>query len=503
MSNLKVLERVIDCSVFQQSNYLIPELHADSIDTCCKQLKYAILTNSKIFIYGDYDVDGLMSMFVWKSVFTSIGYNNFRLYEYTSRTHAIQNDIVQQAEDYGADYIIICDTGSSICDRVILRNLQAKGRETIVIDHHACEYGYKNMKEETCVFNSYEERAVLNNDRVSGAYACLLVANVLCNKYLQVLLSSDARYFALASMYSDIIDMSSNTAIALYNNVILQKSNPPKLFYALNQSNYKIGRRFFQYMVAPALNNCFRSGAFDLLNQLTTTDDNYTIIQTIRKISEMHEKTRNLVRAIHDGISKKKCGAITLCFYDNNTMGIAGDLSGYTGLLANMVASEVGGAVVCLTKVVGGYKGSLRDQQGRNFLSAFSSFAEVGGHPSAFGIRISENKFNIFLKSVEILGKTFSQNSMPRFTVISSEYIQDIDDLKVLALYNEFMNTKNMIYIRLHCSNVILHHKTNWYKYYNVGLPLHVKTVMPLITGSNIFLEPCICQGIELREVVI
>lgn len=503
MSNLKVLERVIDCSVFQQNNYMIPELHSESLDSCCKQLKYAILTKSRIFIYGDYDVDGLMSMLVWKSVFVSIGYNNFKLYQYSLRTHAIQGDIVQQASDYNADYVIICDTGSNLNDRVILRKLKALQMEVIVIDHHTCEYGYNNMKEEAYVFNSYEERIVLNNDRVSGAYASLLVANVLCSKYLQVLLSSDARYFALASMYSDVIDMSSNTAIALYNNVILQRGVPPKILQALNTSNYKIGRRFFQYMVAPALNNCFRAGAFDLLNQLVTADDPYMITNIVKRISEMHEKTRNLVKVIHSNTTKKKFGALTLCFYENNVSETMTDLSGYTGLLANMVASEVGGAVVCLTKVAGGYKGSLRDQQGRNFLSAFSSFADVGGHPSAFGIRIAENKFNIFLKSVEILGNTFSQNAIPRFSVISSEYIQDMDDLNVLALYNEFMNTKSMIYIRLQCSNVILHHKTSWYKYYNVGLPVHVKTVMPLIVGSNIFIEPCICQGVELREVVV
>lgn len=503
MSNLSVLEKFIDCSVFQQNNYIIPEIRTTSIERCCKQIKYAMLTKSHIFIYGDYDVDGMMSMLVWKSILISAGYNNFTLYKYSSRTHAIQTDIVQQAKECGAQQVIICDTGSGAADRVVIRNLRAMQMEVIIIDHHTCEYGYSNLQKEAFVFNSYEERAALNNEKVSGAYASLLVANILCTKHLNILLSNDAKYYALASMYSDVVDMSTTIAIALYNHVILQHAPLPKLFQALNTHGYKVGRRFFQYMISPALNNCFRAGAFDLLNQTLASDDYMSIFSAVKKISEMHDKTRNLVRVIYNTVTKKRYGAITLCFYENTKKDGLKDLAEYTGILANMVASDVGSAVICMTKVNGGYKGSLRDPQGRNLLSAVSSFAEAGGHPSAFGLRVADSKFNVFLKSLEIFGNSLEQSTTPKFTVISSEYIQDMNDLFVLALYNEFMNTKNIVYIKLNCSHVVLHHKTAWYKYYSVGLPIPVKTVTPLISGTTILLEPCICRDIELREVVV
>lgn len=503
MSNLKVLEKLIDTSVFQQDNYRIPELHMQSVDACCEQLKYALLTRSKIFIYGDYDVDGLMSMLVWKSVFRSIGYTNYTLYQYSRRTHAIPNDILEQVKQAEAQYVIICDTGSGVDDRIMIRNLRALQMEVIVIDHHSCEYGYTNMQKEAFVFNSYEERAALGNDRVSGAYASLLVANVLCSKYLNCILSSDATYFALASMYSDIIDMSSKTAIALYNSVILHQGRVPNLFMAINKHNYKIGRRFFQYIVSPALNNCFRSGEFVLLNKLVAAEDSYTLGDIVNAIMTRHEKTRQLVKHLATTLKKETYGAITFCVYENQKTTNSMDLSGYTGLIANMVASEVGGAVVVITEVDGGYKGSLRDQQGRNFLTAFSSFADVGGHPPAFGIRVAANKYDIFKKSLEILGNTFSSKGNSKFTVISSEYITDQDDLNVLALYNEFMNTRDMVYVQLHCTHVVLQRKTAWYKYYRVGLPVPVKTVTPLLGQSTILLEPCIGVGVELREVVL
>lgn len=503
MSGLITLSNLIDTSVFQPNNYQIPVISSVNISKCCKDLQYAIMTKSIIFIYGDYDVDGLMSMLVWGSVLKSVGHTDFVLYNYSKRTHNIQQDIITQAIQAKAKYVLICDTGSNSADKYILRTLKTLNMETIVIDHHACDYPYTDLAMETDVYNSYEESYLLNGDKVSGAYACLLLANTLCSNYLNTLLPSDAKYFALASMYSDVVDMSSKTAIALYNNIMFQKAQPPTLLRAINKYNYKIGRRFFQYIFSPMLNTCFRDGWFNYLNDLIVYDNKYYMYDILEKIKLVHSKAMELVKQLYNQLDKITYGAITLCRYDADKSQFLYDYSVYTGYLANMVADEIGGAVVCLMQTKNGYKGSLRDPLGRDFLKSFKSFSDSNGHPSAFGIRIPSSKIDLFLKSLEVVGEIFNTKIKPRFLTIPSDYIQTQDDIDTLALYNEFMNTKSPAYIKCICNKVILNRKSYFNKFYNIGLPVPIRSTRTLVTGSVILIEPCICSDTELREVVL
>lgn len=501
--SLKVLSNFIDLSVIQPNNFRIPKLELHSVNTCCRVINYAIRTKSKVFIYGDYDVDGMMSMLVWKSVLSSIGYNNYVLYQYTARTHKIPNDLLQQILESGATHVIICDTGSSEEDRLMIRKLKSYGIEVIVIDHHRCSYGYSNMQREVCCFNSREESDALNNELVSGAYASLLVANVLCSDYLNALLSIDAGCFALASMYSDVVDLSTNIGIALYNNVVLKTKDLPDIFRVFNTRNYRLSRRLFQYILSPCLNNCFRTGEFDLLNNLLIETDIFRLDEIVQDISSKHDEIKRLINILYESVHREQYGTITVCYYKNNKLPGTINLSSFTGLVANRIAAETGGAVIALTDVETGYKGSFRDKQGRDFLTSFSTFADVGGHPPAFGISIPGGKYDLFMRNIKALGDRIIPNIEQCNPQISSIYIKNIEDIHTLALYNEYMNTRGLVYLNIDCEKAVLKRKTQWYKYYDVGLPEIIKTTTPVISQTTLTVEPCITNTVELREVIM
>lgn len=285
MAVLDFLESDVFTPVHQNE---VPLINSPRIDAICKVLQFAIENREEIFLYGDYDMDGFCSVMVWKEALELLQVEKLSFFHYTSRTHSLDKDILRQVRQTSARVVIICDTGSSFADRQVLGLLEMAGYVPIVIDHHVFSGDYLYECNNYLFFNSHEEREYLENCEVSGAYASLLVAKVLCEKYMNRPLAYNAKVYALASMYADNVDMSSSLARALYASVALGKSKGPLLFSELNRWDYLFGRRFFSYIVAPKLNGCFRMERFDVLNRLLDANDRYKMQTAVDQLCDAH-----------------------------------------------------------------------------------------------------------------------------------------------------------------------------------------------------------------------
>lgn len=500
---MSILETYLDCEVFQPSNTEIPCIPTKSIQGICNELQYAFITGARIMLYGDYDADGLFSMLVWKEVLECIGYSNYFLYQYSKRTHHISPFLVPQAIQGKAEYVIICDTGCSIEDQKVITALREKGMTVIVIDHHSSGYDYDILQKEINVFNAYEERDELNGDAVSGAYAALLVANVLCSNYIHKPLSNNAKCYALASMYSDMVDLSSNIGIALYNNVVLQKLAMPSFMKAFNKYNYRISKRFFQFIFCPPLNVCFRSESFDDLNYLLSQKIVYKKEEGVDRILALHRFYVKLTNSYALRFQQERFGDLILCIYTLTENEPFAKIRNFSGLIANSIASSENCAVVVLIKMKYNYQGSFRDPYQRDFLSFFELFCHAGGHPPAFGITVPLDKIDFFKKNLKEMGARALQKTGGKYIYLPSQHIKTLTDLNVVALYNEYQNTKKSVVLQMTCDKVFLTRATAYYKYYNVGLPIEASCVSPLVKGSKILLEPCICKNIQLKEAAL
>ena len=500
---MSILETYLDCEVFQPANTEIPCIRTKSIQAICNELQYALITGARIMLYGDYDADGLFSMLVWKEVFDCIGYSNYFLYQYTRRTQHISHFLLPQAIQGKAEYVIICDTGCSIEDQNVITTLREQGMIVIVIDHHSSKYDYYILQKEINAFNSYEERDELNGEDVSGAYAALLVANVLCTDYIHKPLSNNAKCYALASMYSDMVDLSSKVGIALYNNVVIQKLTMPSFMRAFNRYNYRIGKRFFQYIFCPPLNVCFRSETFDDLNFLLSQKVIYKNEERVDRILELHHFYSKLTSSYALRFQQERFGNLLYCVYNLQENEPFLQIRNFSGLIANSIASSENCAVVVLIKMKNSYQGSFRDPYQRDFLSFFELFCHAGGHPPAFGISVPLDKIDFFKKNLKEMGARAQRKTSGKYIYLPSKHIKTLTDIRVVALYNEYMNTKKSVVLKMTCNKVSLKRATAIYKYYNVGLPLDATCVSPLVIGSKILLEPCICKDIQLKEVAL
>lgn len=498
MSVLEFIDSDVFSPVFQND---VPLVTSENIEAICKELAFAIKNKEQIFIYGDYDMDGFCSVMVWKEVLSLMRAPSPAIFKYISRTHALDRDILRQVEQSNARVVIICDTGSGIDDKHVLGMLQMRGYTTIVLDHHVFNGKYSAECDTRLTFNSYEERAVLGGCEVSGAYTSLLVAKVLCEKYLNCPLSYNAKVYALGSMYSDCVDMSSPVARALYNSVALTRASGPTFLSQLNKWGYMYGRRFFSYIVAPKINGCFRAEALDVLNRVFDTSDRYQLMQVSDCLQEMHSNARSLISALASKFERIRMGDIVLCTHVPDDSTRAMHVRNYTGVIAAKIASEEKAAVIAVVKDGNYYSGSFRDYYGRNLLSTCKLFSDCAGHPAAF--KVSFGSLSEFKRHLQHLGNQLSAEYSKPYMILNSSIIENEADLDAIALYNEYMNTKPFVIVSHKCFGVKCARSTQYNKYYHVGLPTQklVMTKNALTDGSTVLIEPSICRGVELREM--
>ena len=121
-------------------------------------IQESISKNKNIRIVGDYDVDGVMSVYVLYTSLLNLGANvDYRVPDRVKDGYGINESIVNDAYKDDIDLIITCDNGISAFDGINLaKNL---GIKMIITDHHDLSY---KIEEDEKVYIVPDVDAVIN-----------------------------------------------------------------------------------------------------------------------------------------------------------------------------------------------------------------------------------------------------------------------------------------------------------------------------------------------------
>lgn len=477
----------------------LPDLRAPSISAICSELYFAIKAGEEIFIYGDYDLDGFACNLVWDEVLSTLYDVPPKHFMYSTRQHTVDRDILRQVRQTKARVVIICDSGSGSGDHQVVDTLCAYGYTPIIIDHHVYEGDYELAGTMYKMYNAFEERGLLGGAEVSGAYASLLVAASLCRNYFHRPLSFNAMVYALGSMYSDVVDMSTMPGRALYNAVTNTKLPGPNLLIALNNWGYGYTRRFFSYILGPKVNACFRTENFGVLNRAMSTRDRYVLNSLATEFQNVHTEAKRIVEFLLPQFRRERFGDIVFAIHEATEETMSLHVRNFSGLIANSIAKDEKCLAVVVIKIGNAYLGSYRDFCNRKLLDTFRTFCSADGHDQAFGISFVD--ISDFRRHLQLLSRQLESGAVSDYIVLSSSLVQTREDVAALALYNEYMNLQPSIQITHRCPYAKLLRSTTFRKFYDVGLPYELQSQNPLVEGSNVLIEPCITSKVELRCV--
>lgn len=447
--------RLIQALDRRQLSYLLDpvEYHSPSFSTegpVLDVIEKHIRLGNHIKVYGDYDDDGFCCLECFKETFRHIGYKNYSVFNYRTRTHRVDTTLLSECLRTGVRLVIICDTGSSQVD--LLERLVTYGIDVVVLDHHETVYQYKDYPENCYIINTMLENRLLKKDvfRVSAG----ALTYIICEKLIDRLGYRELpaiRCIALRSLYADSMDMSNDLNRSIYYHARkVGRARYPSCILDFMGEGEIISRRFISYSLSPKINSLFRTGNTYLLNKYLNRENTPTIDvdSLVRQIVGVTDEYRPKIELAADLIS---ADILENNNYNNfvlgnlssvlNVVDIPEDiLHHFTGVVANKLCVKFRKTAIVYADQGSYIKASLRDTLNRNYLKLFKTFCSAEGHASAFGINIPYKMFHNFVEDLKILDAEFSINSVsnsPIQATFDESQFSD-EELFAMALFNEF-----------------------------------------------------------------
>ncbi len=353
----------------------------------------------KIFIYGDYDVDGITGTALLVKVFQDL---NIEVDYYIPNRSEVEYGVSINNIDYfykrNGKLIITVDTGYNSIEAV--RYAKSLGIDIIVTDHHKTvkevfddEVLYLNPKLSETYSFKYLSGAGVAFKLVQGLYKKLKLNFNNIYKYLDIV---------MIGTIADVVPMVDENRIIIKNGLkILKRTKVKGLSYLLNylRLNRKdITTTDISYYVSPLINSLGRIGISRLAADFFIKNDDFEIYNIIEEMKFLNKERRNLEKIIYDD-ALEMIGRIEDISQKNYLMFHSSRWnSGVIGVVSSRLSIKYHLPVI-LIAFEGDYgKASCRsvgDISIFNLLTeAKNLLVRFGGHDLAAGFTIHKDKLN-------------------------------------------------------------------------------------------------------------
>ena len=358
------------------------------MDEAVKITKEAIKNKDSIFIYGDYDADGIMSTsIVVKSLLMLGVIPSFYIPNRYKDGYGLTLSKAEEVAAKGVKLVITVDNGISANEPIAY--LKEKGIKVIVLDHHTVPNEVPNA--DVIIHPTYSEFSSIVSSAgfVSFMFSWALLGYF--DKYLSCL--------AAISVISDMMPLLD------YNRRFLRlvfSSYNDGEFYAIDllKENEPFDEMSIGMKIAPKIN---------ALGRILDNDNiNYIIHYFVTSDKSKIDKLFNWINQINDVRKEESKEALdNVPNLDNNDPAIVilSDVKeGLLGLVANHICSKYHKPVIVFDTSLeeGILKGSCRAPEGFNVVDAFNYCGDImitsGGHALAGGCSIKKEDFDVFKK---------------------------------------------------------------------------------------------------------
>lgn len=383
-----------------------------------------------LYIYGDYDVDGITATAFLTLVFRKVGINvNYYIPNRMDEGYGLNKRALKEIHNKGGKLVITVDTGvNSLNEIIYAREL---GIDIIITDHH-------KLVEE-------EDKDVLTiNPKLSLAYPFKLLSGAgVALKLAQALYISlgedlDKLYeyidIIMIGTVADVVPMIDENRLIIHKGLQVLKNTKIKgLTYLLRYLKFgdkDLTTTDISFFISPLLNALGRVGDSTIGVDFFVEDDEFIIYNIIEEMKKSNKKRRSLERNTFNDIDKKYSIIKNLDFIFE-----ASDEwhPGIIGVVSSRLALKYHVPVVLITLKNDYGKASCRSIEGINIfdiLSAISKeFVRFGGHDLAAGFVVHKDKLDFVRNKIDEAIKLGADGHKEKFINIDFEMpLENVSD---------------------------------------------------------------------------
>ncbi len=376
------------------------EINSTQLKKAVTRIKKAIKNKELIFIYGDFDADGVTATAVlWETLYqlkaNALPYIPPRDDKIRGLSPQGIDEIISLKKKK-PDLIITVDNGISAFKGVDYAN--RLGIEVIISDHHQPK-GNKLPK----------AHSIVHSTKLAGVGVAWQISKLLKN------IPQHLSLVALGSIADMMPLVGINRSIAKFGLKKLQSSKRPGLIALADEAGFKLqDLEAYQasFVIGPRLNAMGRlSHALDSLRLLCTTDNNKAkkLAQTVN-LTNQTRQTQTLDMYFHAKNITNKVSKLNqnqmpkLIFVADKTFH-----EGLVGLVASRLAEKYHRPSIVVALGKNTSKASIRSIKGfnaiKNIRSIEKDLLEHGGHPMAAGFTVANQNLEKVKKKLTALAE--------------------------------------------------------------------------------------------------
>lgn len=368
-----------------------------------------IANGSNIFIFGDYDSDGVNSSYILSDAINQIIFN-----EDSSATISVK--LPERTEGYGLNInwcksivenkdndtlVITVDNG--IAQEREVAYLLENGIDVLITDHHQPN---GHTPKDVFIIDAFHNNDDENNKGLCGAGVAFKLAMTLLDRY--DLKNRDELYYkylihvAIATI-TDSMPMTIENIKYVYNGIELLKDGYGSTaidYYRTFNSNTDLVPKDIAFSLGPQINSCGRMNNTGLaLDYLFADEDDVEDLYNalVNTNDERKAKTKKALEIAEEMINiKEPVIAIQL-----------GEVEGIAGIIASNLSDKYSRCSIVFSQIDNVLVGSARSDGYINLLSVLKQIehesdyiVKLGGHANACGITIKQSAFDEFKKAI-------------------------------------------------------------------------------------------------------
>ncbi len=342
--------------------------------------------NRKVFVFGDYDCDGICSTTIMMKILENLGITaGFYIPNRLTEGYGLNMERLVQARQKGYDVLITVDNGVSALEE--LKYARESGMRTIVIDHHQYE------GEVDCDLLIHPLLLEENDHYLCATGLTYLAAGALG------MIDDSIRVLSALATVADVMELKGINPYLVNDGLdVINRHSWLNVDMLLYGAATPINEDDIGYRITPLINAAGRMP--DLLNPIAMvryflSDERRAISDFAIRCQQINQKRKNLTQE-HFEMLRQQVNP------DEQFMVLASDKlhEGLTGIIAGRLCDQYKRPVIVFAEKDGMLKGSGRCTSADDIMAALEGFRErfvhYGGHRQACGITMRKEDLDDF-----------------------------------------------------------------------------------------------------------
>lgn len=408
------------------------------IPSAVKRIRKAIDEREKIWIYGDYDVDGITSVSLLTTCLRRLGAQaDYYIPHRLDEGYGLNNDGLSELKNKGCDLIITADCGISSYDEVKFAN--SLGIDVIITDHHEPS---DKLPPALVIIDPKLDDSGYPFDELAGVGVAFKLACALCEDSDNDFLLNQIDLVAMGTIADVVPLIGENRIIAKYGLSAINKSERFGIKALCQVSSIEQGAidsYTVSYRLSPRINAAGRIDTALNAVRLMTTDSYQEAMELAQKLDKANKDRQNIEKYIMDSVQRQ----IQKMDIKSEKCLILAEEKWHLGVIG-IVAAKIQELyyrptiLISLDADIG--HGSARSIPEFDMFDALTKCSHLltkfGGHKSAAGLTISRENIDKFrVEFSKIVENTLSKDDLlPKVDIDAEVLLSDFSEKVVEQL---------------------------------------------------------------------